>query len=217
MQLNIPIAHRPLIGNTHTMPVALKDFSWDRMIAAVDAVRERARRASAALSKASIPHSIIGGHAVASWVARVDAEAVRNTADVDLLIRREDLERTKTALSGVGFVHHNVNGIDLFLDGPSGSVRSAVHVVFAREKVFRDYPTETPDVTEAEPGPEFPVPTLDALVRMKLTSFRLKDKVHILDLISVGLVDEAWLDQLPDPLIPRLKELLDSPDRESHA
>jgi hypothetical protein len=71
------------------MPVVLKDFSWDRMIAAVDAVRERARRASAALSQNSLPHSIIGGHAVASWVARIDVEAVHNTADVDLLIRRE--------------------------------------------------------------------------------------------------------------------------------
>ncbi|HVJ84555.1 MAG TPA: hypothetical protein VM452_02860 [Caulifigura sp.] len=196
------------------MPVVLKDFSWDRMIAAVDAVRERARRASAALTQASVPHSIIGGHAVASWVARVDAEAVRNTADVDLLIRREDLDRAIAALGGVGFVHQNVNGIDLFLDGPAGSVRSAVHVVFAREKVFRDYPTETPDVTEAEPGPEFPVPTLDALVRMKLTSFRLKDKVHVLDLIGVGLIDETWLDRLPSTLVPRLQELLESPDRE---
>ncbi len=196
------------------MPVELKDFSWDRMIAAVGAVRERARRASSALAHESIPHTIIGGHAVASWVARVDAEAVRNTADVDLLIRREDLERTIAALSDVGFIQHNVNGIDHFLDGPAGSVRSAVHVVFAREKVFRDYPTETPDVTEAEPGPEFPVPTLDALVRMKLTSFRLKDKVHILDLISVGLVDESWLTRVPEPLMARLKELLESPDRE---
>jgi hypothetical protein len=199
------------------MSVALKDFSWDRMIAAVDAVRERARRASAALEQAAIPHSIIGGHAVASWVARVDAEAVRNTADVDLLIRREDLQRATAALNGVGFIHHNVNGIDHFVDGPSGSVRSAVHVVFALEKVFPDYPAETPDVTEAEPGPEFPVPTLDALVRMKLTSYRLKDKVHILDLASVGLVDETWLGRLPAPLVPRLKELLESPDRESHA
>jgi hypothetical protein len=200
--------------NTTHMTAALKDFSWDRMIAAVDAVRERARRASSALTLANVPHAIIGGHAVASWVARVDVEAVRNTADVDLLIRREDLGATIAALTAVGFLHQNVNGIDLFLDGPEGSVRSGVHVVFARERVFRDYPTETPDVTEAEPGPEFPVPTLDALVRMKLTSFRLKDRVHILDLMGVGLVNESWLSRVPEPLIPRLQELLDSPDRE---
>ncbi len=39
----------------------------------------------------------------------------------------------------VGFVHQNVAGFDLFLDGPEGSVRSAIHVVFAREKVRPDY------------------------------------------------------------------------------
>ena len=66
----------------------LKDFSWERMIAAVDAVRERACRATDALSEAGIPHAVIGDNAVAAWVARVDAEAVRNTKDVDLLVRR---------------------------------------------------------------------------------------------------------------------------------
>src|SRR4029450_5992421 len=133
----------------------------------------------------------------------------------DLLIRREDLERTIAALSSVGFVHHNVNGIDLFLDGPSGSVRSAVHVVCAREKVFRDSPTETPDVTEAEPGPEFPVPTLDALVRMKLTSFRLKDKLHLMDLLDVGLFYATWCDQVPAPLAARLTDIIATRDHES--
>ena len=68
----------------------LKDFSWERIIAAVEAVRERACRAAAALRLAGIPHVVVGGHAVASWVARVDKEAVRNTADVDMLIRRDD-------------------------------------------------------------------------------------------------------------------------------
>jgi len=31
-----------------------------------------------------------GGNAVAAWVARVDRAAVRNTQDVDLLVRRSD-------------------------------------------------------------------------------------------------------------------------------
>jgi hypothetical protein len=74
--------------------VALKEFSWERMAAAVEEVRERAVRAAGALRQASIPHVAVGGHAVASWVARVDQEAVRNTKDVDLLILREDLPRT---------------------------------------------------------------------------------------------------------------------------
>jgi hypothetical protein len=47
---------------------------------------------------------------------------------------------------------------------------------------------------------------------MKLTSFRLKDQVHIQDLIGVGLVDASWLDRLPPELAPRLAEILAKPD-----
>ncbi|HZZ82322.1 MAG TPA: hypothetical protein VFE62_27740 [Gemmataceae bacterium] len=180
------------------------------MIAAVEDVRERAVRATAALEKTGIAHVVIGGNAVAAWVARVDKEAVRNTKDVDILIRRTDLAAVVHALQSVGFVHQYVNGIDLFLDGPQGSMRSAIHVVFASEKVRADAPIANPDVTESEPGPEFPVPTLDALVRMKLTSFRLKDKVHLQDLLEVGLLDETWFQRLPSELAERLRGLMES-------
>ena len=47
---------------------------------------------------------------------------------------------------------------------------------------------------------------------MKLTSFRDKDRVHVRDLMAVGLVDESWLERLPTPLRSRLQELLDDPD-----
>ncbi len=194
--------------------VRLKDFSWERMIAAVDAVRERACRAAAVLDQAGILHAVIGGNAVAAWVARVDVEAVRNTKDIDLLVRRQDFERVIEALRSVGFVHQKVAGVDLFLDGPEGSVRSAVHVVFAREKVRPDYPLPAPDVTGSEAGPDFTVCALDALVRMKLTSFRLKDKVHLIDLLDVGLIDESWCDHVPPTLGARLRELMESRDRE---
>jgi hypothetical protein len=188
----------------------LKDFSWERMIAAVQDVRERACRATAALEKAGIAHVVIGGNAVAAWVARVDKEAVRNTKDVDLLIRRKDLAPAANAPQSVGFIHQYVNGIDLFLDGPQGSLRSAIHVVYAGEKVHADDAGSSPDVTESEAGAEFPVPTLDALVRMKLTSFRLKDKVHLQDMLDVGLIDEGWCAKLPATLATRLKEVIDS-------
>jgi hypothetical protein len=63
----------------------------DRMEQAVAKVRERLLRATGVLNRARIPYAVVGGHAVASWVATVDEGAVRNTRDVDLLIRREDL------------------------------------------------------------------------------------------------------------------------------
>ncbi len=185
------------------------------MIAAVDAVRERACRAAATLDRAGILYAVVGGNAVAAWVARVDVEAVRNTKDVDLLVRREDFARVTEALQLVGFVHQNVAGVDLFLDGPDGSVRSAIHVVFAREKVRPGYTIAAPDVTDSEAGPEFTIVTLDALVRMKLTSFRLQDKVHLMDLLDVGLIDQRSCDRLPPQLGVRLEELIDSRDREA--
>lgn len=191
-------------------PPELKTFSWERMVAAVEDVRQRAHRATDALRRAGLPHAVIGGNAVAAWVARVDQEAVRNTKDVDLLVRRCDFDRVVEALQAAGFVHQNVSGVDLFLDGAAGSVRSALHIVFAGEKVYPEHPLPAPDVSETQPGPDFPVPTLDALVRMKLNAFRLKDKVHLLDLLEVGLIDEGWCKRLPPPLGARLRELIDS-------
>src|SRR5690349_17099471 len=120
------------------MAVVLRNFSWERMIGAVEDVRERACRAAAALKKAGVPHAMIGGNAVAAWVSRVDREAVRNTKDVDLLLRRSDFAQARAGLEEVGFVHQYVSGVELFLDGPDGSVRSAIHVVFALEKVRAD-------------------------------------------------------------------------------
>jgi hypothetical protein len=47
---------------------------------------------------------------------------------------------------------------------------------------------------------------------MKLTSFRDKDRVHLRDLMDVGLVDASWLERVPATLRPRLQELLDNPE-----
>jgi hypothetical protein len=157
----------------------------------------------------------VGGNAVAAWVARVDQEAVRNTKDVDLLVPRQDFQRIIAELQAVGFVHQNVAGVDLFLDGPQGSVRSAIRVLFAGEKVRPDYLLPAPELDESEPGPDFPVPTLEALVRMKLTSFRLKDQVHLLDLLEIGLVDATWCGRFPAQLGARLKELIETREREA--
>jgi hypothetical protein len=194
--------------------LSLDEFSWERMIAAVDAVRERACRAASALDQAGIPHAVVGGNAVAAWVARVDTEAVRNTKDVDLLVRRRDLDRIISALESVGFVHQTLADVEIFLDGPEGSVRSAIHIVFAGERVHADYLLPAPDVTVSEAGPGFPVIALDALVGMKLTSYRLKDRVHLLDLLEVGLIDESWCQQLPTELANRLRELIEQQERE---
>lgn len=186
--------------------------SWERMIRAVEKVRERLRRAVAALEAAGVPYAVAGGNAVAAWVSRVDEAAVRNTRDVDLLLRRADLTAAKAAMTQAGFVHRHVAGVEMFLDDPKARVRDAVHLVFAGEKVRPDYPAPAPDVAESEATGSFRLLTLDALVRMKLTSFRDKDRTHLRDLIDVGLVNASWLSRLPSKLGARLQSLLDNPD-----
>ena len=195
------------------MPDAkLGPVSLERMVRAVQKVRERLLRASAALDQAGIPYAVAGGNAVAAWVSRVDEAAVRNTQDVDILLRRSDLDAATRALEGAGFVHRHVAGIDIFLDGPDAKARDAVHIVFANEKVRPEYVTEAPDAAEVEIDPNFRLLSLEALVRMKLTSYWRKDQVHLLDMIDVGLVDETWYGHLPAPLTERLRELLENPE-----
>jgi hypothetical protein len=187
-------------------------FSLERMVSAVEKVTERLVRASAALDAASVLYAVIGGNAVAAWVAKVDESAVRNTQDVDILLRRSDLEAASAALATVGFIQRHVKGIDLFLDGPGAKARDAVHVIFANEKVRHEYLCPTPDVTESERGASFQVLTLPALIRMKLTSYRHKDIVHLLDFIDVGLIDQSTVATVPPELASRLQELIDNPD-----
>ncbi|MCA9239519.1 MAG: hypothetical protein KDA37_04940, partial [Planctomycetales bacterium] len=64
----------------------------ERMVKAVEMVRERLRRSTAALDAAGVPYAVIGGNAVAAWVSTVDPGAARNTVDVDLMINRGDFD-----------------------------------------------------------------------------------------------------------------------------
>jgi hypothetical protein len=190
----------------------LQDVSLERMVRAVEKVKERLVRATAALEQAGILYALIGGNAVAAWVSRVDEAAVRNTQDVDLLLRRADLAAAAKALASAGFVHRHVAGIDLFLDGPQAKARDAVHVIFAGEKVRPEYVLPAPEVNESEPAGPFRVLSLEALVRMKLTSYRRKDQVHLQDFLDIGLVNKTWLPRLPPELAERLKHLIETPE-----
>jgi hypothetical protein len=188
------------------------EVSWERMSNAVEKVRQRLLRAARSLEQAKVPYAVAGGNAVAAWVSRVDEAAVRNTQDVDIVLRRANLHAACAALEQAGFVYRHVASRDMFLDGPDAKAREAVHIVFAAEKVRPDYAAPAPDVSESEETENFRLLSLDALVRMKLTSFRDKDRMHLRDLIDVGLVDTGWLERVPAALRARLQELLDNPE-----
>jgi hypothetical protein len=194
------------------MVVVLGPFSIDRAVRAVEKVKARLLRAAASLDGARVPYAIAGGNAVALWVSRVDEAAVRNTRDVDMLIRRSDFDAAKLVLEKSGFVHRRLAGVDMFLDGPQGEPREAVQIIFANEMVPPKEASPNPDVTDAEQAEGFRVLSLKALVQIKLTAFRDKDRVHLRDLIDVGLIDASWLNQLAPTLADRLRKLLENPE-----
>ena len=84
--------------------------------------------------------------------------------------------------------------------------------MFAGEKVREHYAAPAASVEESESTDRFRVVTLKALVRMKLTSFRDKDRTHLRDMIEVGLIDITWTCHLIPVLAARLQQLLDDPD-----
>src|SRR5690349_3228760 len=114
--------------------VSMNSDILDRMERAVAKVRERLLRATAALNQIGVPYAVVGGNAVASWVATIDEGAVRNTRDVDLLVRRSDLPAITAALEHIGFIADELLDVMMFRDGPEGKPSEAIHLLFAGEK-----------------------------------------------------------------------------------
>jgi hypothetical protein len=179
---------------------------------AVAKVRERLLRATAALNEVGVPYAVVGGNAVASWVATVDEGAVRNTRDIDLLVRRDDLPAITTALEKAGFVRDELLDVVMFRDGAEGKPSEAVHLLFAGEKTRSDHLLAAPEIQTVEDPANFRVIALEPLVVMKLMSNRDKDRTHLRDMIGVRLIDASWLARLPPELADRLKQILDTPD-----
>lgn len=185
---------------------------FDRMFSAMEKVRERLERSCNALEAASIPYAVIGGNAVAAWVATIDDGAVRNTRDVDLLLDLKDLDRATEALLAVGFHRDQVMDVTVFLDGPDGKPSQGIHVLAAGRKVKENYVSATPTVDQASVIEGKRIVELVELVRMKLNSYRRKDQTHLLDMIQVGLIDATWPAQFETELGERLQMLIDDPD-----
>ncbi len=185
---------------------------FQRMFRAVELVQERLNRACAALRTANVPYAVIGGNAVAAWVATIDDGAVRNTRDVDLLLAEEDLDRATGALQAAGFVRDSVMNLIVFLDGPDGKPSQGLHILLAGRKVKPEYASPTPGLQQVVEINDKQIVELQALVEMKLNSYRDKDRTHLRDMIQIGLIDATWPDRFPPQLGERLQALLDDPD-----
>ncbi len=187
-------------------------YIFDRMFHAVEKVRERLERACRALNNASIPYAVIGGNAVAAWVATKDDGAVRNTRDVDLLLRDDDVGKATFALHSEGFYRDSVLDVTVFLDGPDGKPSQGIHILLAGRKVQESYASPTPQVDQVVVIDGKRTVMLGPLVEMKLNSFRDKDRTHLRDMIGVGLIDATWPARFVPSLRDRLQRIIDDPD-----
>src|SRR5687768_3300213 len=109
--------------NITTLPFTL----FEKAESYYTAVQERLRRAAGVLETAGIPYAVVGGNAVMAWVVQADEAAIRPTRDVDIMLGRDRFESAKQALESAGFVYRHAASLDMFLDGPGGKAKDALH------------------------------------------------------------------------------------------
>ena len=182
---------------------------WDRYVMALDDVTDRLHRIVDAFEREGVAYALVGGQAVALWVATKDPAAVRTTKDVDILLRREDLPQARAAADSVGMDYFEVMAVGMFLERSDPNPWKAVHLVWAGQKVHPDSALPSPSIEERELlEPNTHVVSLAGLVRMKLVANRDQDRVHLRDLIDVGLATRDMTRSLPVELASRLDALL---------
>jgi hypothetical protein len=194
------------------MEVLTADLVLDRMVRAVQDVRDRLFRATSALEAHAVPYAVVGEQAAAFWVAQADEGGVRDTPAVDVLIRRADLPKAKAAFENAGFVARPDDQGIQFLDGPSANLRDAVRMAFAHESTRPSDLEPAPDIEPQVSAGRFRVLELEPLVRWFLAMNRRIDRVVIRDLLGVGQIDETWPDRFPPELADRLREILADPE-----
>jgi hypothetical protein len=185
--------------------VVLTTTAFDRH---VEQLFDILNRLAAALRQAGIEYRVIGGVATFIHVSERDPLLARMTRDVDLAIDRDCLQALAEAVRPFGFEYRHAAGVDMLVDTAQPKVRSSVHLVFVGEKVRADYPEPVPDFSPPVRTAEgLLVASVADLVRMKLTSFRENDRVHVRDMDSVGLITAEIEGQLSDLFRQRLVQV----------
>ncbi len=157
------------------------------------------------LETANVPYEVVGGLAVLIHVEAADPEQSVLTRDVDILIRRPDLDRVIAVAESEGFKFRHAAGVDMLLYG--GKAVNAIHLVFAEEKVKAGQLIPNPPLSPvrvAVKGEQVYVMPVADLVRMKLSANRDKDRVHVRSLDAAGLITPEIERELPDALRARL-------------
>jgi hypothetical protein len=182
---------------------------WNRYTMALDDLADRMQRITSALNSSGVSYALVGGQAVALWVATKDPAAVRTTKDVDVLLSRADLPQARVAARTVDMDYFETMGVGMFLDRRDPNPRHAVHIVWAGELVRAGDTVAAPNIDDQTTLPgDHHVVSLPKLVEMKLTANREQDRLHLRDLIDVGLIARTMLAALPNELASKLAALL---------
>jgi hypothetical protein len=185
------------------MPAFINTFFEER----VEQLFNLAGIAERLFSSAGLEYRVVGGLAVYLYVEEVEPDAGRLTKDVDIAVRRADLEKIAQAAASFGLQHRHVAGVDMLVRPDQPSARRAIHLVFAGEKVRPQDPEPIPELgTPRQIGGLRLIP-LASLIRMKLTSFRLKDQTHLKDLDEAGLITRETEAGLSPVLADRLAQV----------
>jgi hypothetical protein len=168
------------------------------------------QRLSVPLELEGVPYELVGGLAVFLHVENVDSQHSSLTRDIDLMIRRQDLARVVAVGEAHGFRFRHSAGIDMLLYGETTSARNAIHLLYEGEKVkatqVEDHPAIRP-VRAALHGQGFQVIPVADLLRMKLSSYRDKDRVHVRGMDAAGLITPDVEQTLSEELRARLQHI----------
>ena len=173
----------------------------------VEQLFDLAGRVEAAFAAAGLEYRVIGGLAVYLYVEEAEPDAGRLTRDIDIAVRREDLDRIAHAVEPFGLTHRHVAGVDMLVQAGKASARRAVHLIFTGERVRPSYPEAAPDIGPCRTLQGVRLIPLADLVRMKLTSFRSKDETHLKDLDEAGLITPDIENGLSETLRARLTQV----------
>jgi hypothetical protein len=161
-----------------------------------------------ALSEAGIDYRVVGGLATFLYVEEAAPDAGRTTRDVDIAVRRADLERIEAAVAPYGLKYRHTADVDMLIEADRPSARRAVRMLFTGERVKTDSIEPTPELGDGRRINGIRLVPLEDLIRMKLTSFRLKDQTHIKDLQEAGLITPEIEMAVPVALRERLSQVL---------
>lgn len=167
-------------------------------------------RIADAFAEESVPYELVGGLAVLIYLEAADPSQSTLTRDVDVMIDRPQIDQVKRMAEQYGFHFRHAAGLDMLTIGAPDTARNTVHLVYSGEKVREGQAVPNPPIRPEMrrlQGREVAVIALEDLIRMKLSAYRDKDRVHVRAMDAAGLINAQIERSLPGELQARLRHI----------